>query len=226
MTTNPDRNTADQPPALALSFGTRMLLQPEGLKDNLQTVFIGLDKPRYLIVKAPPSKGLFEHIYPEKPVTVRYANQGTVFGFHSMVLSTLSKPAKLVFLVYPARVETVNLRRNERVDTHIPASFKLKETSLDSLIVNLSLGGCKILIKGSETSYSSLSKDVQAELAFALPGSQDQVQTGIRIRNLSLDDEKIFLGCQFESLSSEHAGQINDFVQTLSSFDEPVRTAQ
>jgi c-di-GMP-binding flagellar brake protein YcgR len=225
MTNHPEHTSADHPPALALSFGTRMLLQPEGLQDNLQTMFIGLDKPRFLIVKAPPSKSFSEHIYPEKPVTVRYANQGTVFGFHSMVLSQVNKPAKLIFLVYPAKVETVNLRRNERVETHIPATFILKQASHESLIVNLSLGGCRLLIKGGSSTCSDLSKDGLAELVFALPGFQGRIRTGIRIRNLSIDDEKIFLGCQFEDLSQDSGEVIQDFVQTLSSFDEPARKA-
>lgn len=219
MPKNPEHMPADQSPALNLDFGTKVLLQPEGLKENLATFFVGLDRPRFLIVKAPASRALMEHIYTEKAVTVRYASQGTVFGFHSMVISTLSKPAKLIFLVYPAKVETVNLRRNERVDTHIPASFAFSEVSFEALIVNLSLGGCKLLIKGAETSIPNLARDVQAQLSFGLPGCQDWIQTLIRVRNLSIDDAKISLGCQFEDLNQEQAEQIQNFVQTLSAFD-------
>jgi c-di-GMP-binding flagellar brake protein YcgR len=219
MAMNTEHRPAEQAPTLSLEFGTRILIQPEGLKENLATTFIGLDKPRYLIVKAPPSRGLMENIYPEKAVTVRFASQGTVFGFRSMVLSTLNKPGKLIFLVYPAKVETVNLRRNERVDTHIPASFAFEELSLEALIVNLSLGGCKLLIKGNEATVPNLAKDAQAQLAFGLPGSPDRIQTVIRIRNLSIDDEKISLGCQFEDLNPESGQQIQTFIQTLSAFD-------
>jgi len=219
MGINTEHGPAEQPPTLSLDFGTRVLIQPEGLKENLSTTFIGLDKPRYLIVKAPPSRGLMENIYPEKAVTVRFASQGTVFGFHSMVLSTLNKPGKLIFLVYPAKVETVNLRRNERVDTHIPASFAFNELSLEALIVNLSLGGCKLLIKGNEATVPNLTKDAQAELDFGLPGSQDWIRAVIRIRNLSIDDEKISLGCEFEDLGPDKGEQIQSFIQTLSAFD-------
>ena len=51
----------------------------------------------------------------------------------------------MCFLTYPSAVEAVNLRKVQRMDCLLPASVKTDRGEHKAVIVDISLGGCRIL---------------------------------------------------------------------------------
>ncbi len=79
-------------------------------------------------------------------VTVRYVDDGIVYGFRSEILSHVLNPVRLLFIELPKNVEEFELRSTKRVDTVIKTVLAKGDFKLDGIILNLSTGGCKIAI--------------------------------------------------------------------------------
>lgn len=79
-------------------------------------------------------------------VTVRYVDDGIVYGFRSEIISHVSNPVRLLFIELPKDVEALELRTTKRVDTVIKTVLTKGEFRLAGVILNLSGGGCKIAL--------------------------------------------------------------------------------
>ena len=129
---------------------------------------------------------------------VRYIHDGYVFGFNAKLLDTLFVPAKILFITYPKTVEKFNLRASPRFQCMLPATFNFKDRSFPGIILDISEGGCRYLIKASEDRPLPLVEiNQRAIVHFRLPGAEEKHSTFTLIKNMHIDFDELRFGLQF-----------------------------
>jgi len=207
--------------ALAVSIGTRMLLEPVGVADRFKTDFVGMERGRYLIVRLPRIPGVREQLYEEKPVKVRYIHEGNVHGFESLVVSLLATPFRLLFLSYPKHIETLNLRQCPRVDCYLPVAASLSDSRYDGLILNLSCGGCQVVVETKDKEATpKIAVDADITLDFKMLASGKNMNLAGKVKNINVNDTRIYLGVKYNELSEDIKKEIENYITHVTNYLE------
>lgn len=185
---------------LSIGIGTRMQFQLGMKKEEFKAagILAGMIPDEFLMVRVPPIPGILSRLEDGSPVVVRYVHAGSVYGFTSTVLTCIQKPALIVFLAYPAAVESMNLRKAKRLECVFPARAKTDDDEFKAVMLDISPEGCRICRDHAAGEFSSADVDQTITLSFHLPGvSEEQVING-RIRNLKKDGKVSEIGIQFD----------------------------
>ena len=116
--------------ALPCPPGTKMLLEVAGIPEKLATTCVGYAKGRFVVTHIPlvpenNREALHQMFYPDNTVIVRFLYEGTVMGFSTSLIKAVQIPFPLLFLGYPSRLESHDLRRHRRIACCIPAETEL-----------------------------------------------------------------------------------------------------
>nr|WP_280712743.1 flagellar brake protein [Desulfobaculum xiamenense] len=201
-----------------------MLVEPAGMGDRFKTDFVGMVRGQYLIVRVPRIPGLNDYLYVEKVVTVRYLHEGQVFGFGSEVLWNLTAPFRLLFLRYPKTIETLNLRKAQRVDCFLPVQVGSGEgegqyVQSGGMMLNLSAGGCQLVLDSAEDAeMPSFAVDSRLDVSFTMVGSDRSIKLTGKVKNVSLHRSRMYLGVMFHELDDEHRMAINTYVESVNDY--------
>lgn len=210
---------------LSISIGTKILVEPAGMGDRFKSDFVGMVRGSYLIVKVPRIPGLNDFLYVEKPVTVRYLHEGQVYGFGSEVVWNLSAPYRLLFLKYPKSIESLNLRKAQRVDCFLPielggAGSDGEYIRVTGMMLNLSAGGCQLVLdsKEDENGLPSFSVDEKVELTFTMMGTDMPIALTGKVKNISLHKNRMYIGLMFQDMDDEHRQAISSYVENVTDY--------
>jgi c-di-GMP-binding flagellar brake protein YcgR len=208
--------------SLSLPLGSTLMVEPAGLGQRFKTEVVGMERDRYLIVRTPRTPGSTEHLYVEKALTVRFMHEGHIFGFSSEVLWVMAAPFKLIFLRYPYEVEALNLRAGQRVDCFLPTSVRCGEEWLSGVVVNLSAGGCQVVLDAKAGQpLPTLAVNSGLVLEFRLAGSDKSVMVGGGAKNISMSENRLYLGVKFEDDTPEYTRElIARYVQSVADYME------
>ena len=99
--------------------------------------------------------------------------------------------------------DNYNRRSSPRVVLGIPIAYRFGNTIAAALTLNLSHGGIAI------RTTSPLQQNTRARLRFRLPGSKKDIDAEARI---AWSDRRVGMGLQFDKVSAEDQGAIDDFV--------------
>lgn len=208
--------------ALALNIGTQMLVEPAGMGDRFKTDFIGMVRGQFFIVRIPRIPGLNDYLYVDKRVTVRYVHEGHIFGFESKVLFNQSAPFKLLFLKYPDSVETLNLRKCQRVDCYVPVRIGVEEeeqyNEYQGMMLNLSCGGCQVVIDAEHEALPNLSVDDEITVSFTLFNSSKNISIKGGAKNLNISKNRMFLGAMFHELDEQSRADVDTYVSSVADY--------
>jgi|WetSurMetagenome_2_1015567.scaffolds.fasta_scaffold03029_6 hypothetical protein len=112
------------------------------------TNVIGFETGSYIVVRLAGDHSDSE-IAVNSSCSSRLIHEGVIYTFNTEVLAALTSPAPLIFLKYPARIESVQLRRDRRYRVNLPAvlqnntqNFLIKVSS----VTDISMQGCRISI--------------------------------------------------------------------------------
>lgn len=130
--------------ALNITFGCEILIEIEGVGSRIKSTLIGVDPKSYIIIKTPNVVGIQKCLLAGTFVTVRYLYLGTVYGFRSSILVSVTVPEGLLFLQFPKHIERINLRKHERITCAVPVAFGLGDFNLNGIVSDLSSGGCRL----------------------------------------------------------------------------------
>lgn len=157
-------------PVLDATVGTPCILEPKGVGHRIKTRFVGWEQGKYLAFKLPRILNITDHLYPEKPVIVRYLNcKGRLVGFESLLQGVTRLPQRLIFLDYPLEMEYLSLRHEDRVDCFLPARLEVADQTLTGNILNISKSGCRFLARlEPEASMPELVLETEVALTFTL----------------------------------------------------------
>ena len=123
---------------------------------------------RYLILQ---ELGEME-LVPGDRVILRMLLGNAVVGFETVIRDVMDRTVKLILADYPQFVETINLRKSDRIKVFIPTDVwagaglsKEKDLLLvRAMILNISSGGCCF------SSKTPIEKQQDVSLSFSLPG--------------------------------------------------------
>ncbi|MBU1002242.1 MAG: flagellar brake protein [Proteobacteria bacterium] len=210
--------------ALGVSIGTRMLVEPAGMGDRFKTEFIGMLRGQFIIVRIPRIPGLNDFLYVEKKVTVRYVHEGNVYGFESEVIWNQQAPFRLLFLRYPPTIEILNLRKCQRVDCYLPVKIGMDEggqlTEYQGMILNLSCGGCQLVLDAKQGSMPAISVDKMISVEFRMFGTNKDVRLEGKAKNISVSKNRMYMGVMYSDLPTDVSDGILNYVSHVAEYLE------
>lgn len=203
---------------LDIAPGTRVLLDFLWPGKKYWAEFIGMKRGRYILLHPPVNAKTLENYKHDTQATVRYVHKDFhVCGFTTWVQKLIVKPVPLLFLAFPKQVEVLNMRRHDRTASVVPVVVYHNEEECRGFIVNISKGGCRIVVKNGN---GSPAPDEGAEIFSSfrlLDGNKDIYALGV-VRSVEHKGTKISLGVQFKELADDVVGAIDEFVFSLKEF--------
>lgn len=198
MSTEEKMQENHQGKRLNLELGNEVYVKLDDIDYELKMSVMGMQVDELLILRIPKGVDLQEHLSEGKVMTARYTQTGTAYKFTSAVLGYVSHPVPFVMLSYPKRLETPNMRKDTRNECLFRAQVRIRDGNYMGVILNMSEGGCKMVLKLSEDDKLPAigvgdSLDIQVQ-------SEDKQKTGSMkgvVRNLSMAKGKALLGVQF-----------------------------
>jgi len=205
--------------SLNIELGCKLSIQLEGVKERLSSFLIGMEPNLYLIIKK-PLRGSSEYLVSEgSDLIIRYVHLGEVYGFHATALISITNPTTITFLSYPQRIEKINLRKNPRINSIIPAYLNHEKDKLNGVIKNLSTQGIKFTTKTIE---NSILKDIligdEVSISFPLPGINGNLEIQGTIRNKSHEEEETGFGIEFNDKNAEAIGMIDAYINQVKDY--------
>jgi c-di-GMP-binding flagellar brake protein YcgR len=217
-------------PGKSFFFPVGLPLQVEisGVSLRMSSVSVGYLAGNWLIIKY-PSTGTFGSIasklFKGNKITVRYINEGDVFGFQSQLLGMTVEPMRLLFIAFPASIARRSLRSTRRIECYLPAdmySEKIKDGDIvrDGIILDVSIAGCNFtMVRGSaEQVLPEVRMNDAIQLYVQLPGMEEKIALAGSIRNIQRDSQRISLGVQFNDVDEERKNRLLEFISTLEKF--------
>ncbi|SJN36815.1 flagellar brake domain-containing protein [Pseudoalteromonas sp. JB197] len=186
---------------------------------NLITLFrfalIGYDTGKYLILKYPAQAGRNDYsdiLVEGNGAIVRYIiedERGECVAFSTSILAISFRPERLIYLAYPKKIESRQLRETSRLPTHIPAKVSLHKGELDAdnksllqgLIIDISPSGCRFAIHVS-SGFVALRKR-QVFVHILSPLDNKPVIISSYIRNNQMRGERLSVGIEFDISEQE-----------------------
>ena len=155
-------------------------------------------------------------------VVARMVVGSEALGFRTQVMEVCAGgPSVLLLLAMPEQVETINLRKGERLNVFVPADVHYSRSGNDAesagdvallqgRMLNLSREGCCLSTK------RPLSVNHPIRLAFALPGARHTYRLPAQVlRHMGTPREGVFVqGVQFEK-QTEHLPVLADLQQWI-----------
>jgi len=203
-----------------LEIGIKLLIDFDDLVVPFKSSLVGMEDGRYLILKAPGPIGRVDHdLFKVEDLIVKSLYKGTIYAFRSKVINLVSKPAKLMFIEYPLKIEHHELRLHKRFQCNIGALSELNSNEHGGTIKNISKGGCFFTIAPFSTdndlSHELLNTIIPFQCRF--PGSKGEVNFKGEIRNTIKKPGEIGIGIKFVHSNSndEVKNIIDDYIQLI-----------
>jgi len=204
---------------LDIAPGTRVLLDFLWPGKKYWAEFIGMKRGRYILLHPPVNAKTLENYKQDTQATVRYVHENYhVCGFSAWVQKLIVKPVPLLFLSFPKHVEVLNMRRHDRTTSVVPVTVYHDEKECRGFIVNISKGGCRIVVKDGDGKGFTPEQGAEIFSSFRLlDGNKDIYALGL-VRSAEKNGDKISLGVQFKELADDVSGSIEEFVLSLKEY--------
>lgn len=216
-----DEKGADREPGLGIEPGTTVQIQLEGLKEAVRSVVVGFERGQYLIVRTPATVTLWPYIRKEKQTTVRYLHDGTVYGFRTTILGVTEEPVRLTFLAYPRTIETINLRKEERVPCLLTAGAKIHGLMYKGVVLDISAGGCSFTFSLEEDEdIPELTVDDEMVVVMQPVGFSGDQEFAGTLRSIRRSENRMTVGIQFKDLDGAVTEKLGSYVRGIMKFKE------
>ncbi|GAB6057798.1 flagellar brake protein [Desulfonatronum parangueonense] len=209
----------------AIEVGMKVMVELPGMKDKLHTRFVGYINKRCVITMIPvvPEVNrsmLYEHLYKGNSMTVRFIKSGSVLGFATVIQHVSFSPFPLLFLEFPDRIESYNLRKDSRVSCLFPVKMAIKGVTIQGALLDISKSGCGIGIQGKESQKIPFEIDdvVEVQCSFLFKNENERVECVIKRINKS--GSKVELGLKFKQIPESLLSVIHDYIQQMTVFLE------
>lgn len=195
-------------------IGSTISLQLDDSQSALKGRLVGAEAPNFFIVRLPPD---FDGsaIQTGQSMSATYLQNGLTRTFKASVLHRVPK-FQLIFLSYPEIYDSESLRKEDRVNCHIPATANIEEKPLKGLVTDISNHGCQFIVKIPTTFKLyrvSVLTDIHLELSLFEPREAARLKG--KVRNTHIDEFKIVLGIEFETLEHKLSHRIKGLINEL-----------
>lgn len=201
---------------LSLEIGDKIMARFEGQEAETNAKFVGMETGAYIVIRLPRITGLRENLAEGNSVSLRYVSSGMVYGFEAAILGFFQeKNLNLVIISYPRAVETIDMRKESRVDCYTNARLTIAEAGFPGSLVDLSPSGCRFFFAPStEKTRPDFALDQEATLSFRLPDLEGPQVFPCRVQNIRHDGQTLSLGLIFD-LKSETTFSLEVFRRFL-----------
>ena len=178
---------------------------PAGQRGKFRSFFIGYMPKNYVLVQYPDSSKLgnfSQYIAQGMGVTVRgliEGHEGAVVAFVSNIKQTIQIPSRIIVLEFPREVSLQNLRSSVRIETYIKAKVKVKDEYWGSVISDISVTGCQLMINNGEK--LTLSDHKPIEIIIEDFQGLKNLKLEAEICNSKVQSDGIMLGVKFDDSS-------------------------
>lgn len=210
---------------ILIELGSQVQIEIEGVTFRFKSTLVGMESKNCLIIKTPmvPSDAPFTSIkhklFPGVQIVVRYLYKGTVFGFQSKLIKSITSPIRLLFVEYPKIIENYDLRSEERTDCFLPAKIEIRNQEEHGAILDISERGCRCLIKeleGNILPYTQIDERITLRCQF--PGIKDDQVVSGTVKNFSRDKQEMILGIEFHEIATRLRTIIDQYVSNIKQF--------
>ncbi|GAB7080257.1 flagellar brake protein [Megalodesulfovibrio paquesii] len=204
-----------------LLIGQELIMQFAGDPNRFRSQYFGCKQDAFIIVQMPGVPGIREKVVAGTGLVVRYMSRGKIYGFMCHPLTHALRPCPMIFLSYPHSVETVNLRKTERVDVYLDAQVVAEQHTLSGLIVDLSEGGCGYTAsRGACIGWPTLDPGNIVYLDFA-PGTQERHVIEAEVVSFKKDIDTLRMGLKFLYTEDSPVRQaVQRYIATLNQFSK------
>lgn len=204
---------------LDFRIGEKVLVDVEGTGKRFWTEAYGRIREEFILLRHPMNASFKDLLNKDQPITARYMDsEGSIFGFKSTVVGTIARPSPMLVITHPFTIETVNLRRHDRVQCFLPANLYHEGDEMTGYIVNISAGGAKFVWPLKNGTSPEFPKDAEAFCQFSMPGAEAELYARSIIKGTTLDGSKSIIGLKFEDLEEDNKRLIGDYVQLAVEF--------
>jgi c-di-GMP-binding flagellar brake protein YcgR len=202
-----------------MQIGTILEIQIEGIKSRLKSELFAIEEGNYLIIKLSPFQSLANFtklVYVGTVIIIRYIHRGTLFGFKSRIKHVMIEPAKLIFIEYPEKIESKELRVHKRLDCYLPANVRIEDNTIAGTITDMSREGCQFTVKTVNIGKSAdlLQIDNEIVVSLQLPGVEEKLTITGKQKNIKKDKDNVNIGVLFSDTSIEVQEKLYDFLLT------------
>lgn len=147
---------------LDFSIGQRCLLQFDQGGQKYRSTIVGVEAYEYVITRLPMVPGIQSKLQPGSALTIRLEHNGAVYGFHTEVVTAMTKPNPMLLFAYPQKVECIQLRLHKRCRCMLPAVLHNAELTVAGLVTDVSAGGCRMMVetRGKRDIFQIVAGDV------------------------------------------------------------------
>ena len=182
---------------LAIALGSDLTMQIDGMEEKFKAILVGIESPNYLMVRMQIPSKFRSQIDTGTTFIVRYLHLGNVYGFRTKSIDSIDKPYRITFLSYPESVESLNIRKAQRVTCHIPATLDLDKLQLKGLVLDISKYGIRFKINTGNDIFGKVKIDDPLKISFSLLGLEGFHTFNGRIKSMIGDAEQLTLGIKF-----------------------------
>lgn len=199
-----------------IELGCPIFIEISNQKNKLSSRVIGVEHRDYLIVKTPTGAGAGT-LKAGKIFVIKYVHQGIVYGFKTHVLTAITRPANVLFIGYPSKVDEQGLRSESRYKCSLKCVVKTIKYAGPGTLVDISMKGCCCSIRAREVDFIE-TLAVGAELKFELEGAGSDPQVKMRgtITNIIESEKSTRVGVLFKDVNDQAKRQLKVIMFPLS----------
>ena len=205
-----------------IELGMKIQLEIQGMESRLNSVLVGAELNKYIIIKTPTDATYDEIVYklfPGNEVFVRYLYSGTVFGLKSKLIEAIVNPEKLLFIEYPKKIEIHNLRTYERLACFLPAKVQTKDEERHGAILDINEKGCRFIFNyKDEQSFLPVHQGTQITMLCQFPGIAEEQKILGKVRNINEGKKQTFLGIEFDQIDTKVHDIIMQYISAAKEF--------
>lgn len=160
--------------------------------------------PHHILVDMPVEGPAYANVHKDQACIIRFLAEGRACGFSSQILDWDKQGAiRYCRIAWPHQAQCIAFRKHERIELSVPCTLHKAKDAWPGEIVDLSIGGCRVLSSGL------VEPDTELTLDFTLPDGLPMLQVKVVVRKVRFSHGKTVLGCEFgpdqECLQSDMA---------------------
>lgn len=197
---------------LFIELGTDLLLESNTSTQSTSSQLIGMQVGKYLIVQLSDHQWVQNRVSQGDTLQAKYILADDVFGFNTKVMRMIKDPDLLLFLEYPAKVNSCNVRSDKRVECFLPVKITMDNLNIEGIITNISKNGCLCSVDNCPEIDSVNMPLLTLQLPY---GQLETLTLKGEIQNLRLKDSQAFLGILFQGLNGFSQKVLTTLVPSL-----------
>ncbi|MBF0459672.1 MAG: PilZ domain-containing protein [Nitrospirae bacterium] len=159
-------------------------------------------------------------------VFVTFLFNGIFYSFKSMLTGIVEKPIEFIIIDYPETIEEYTMRCHKRVECILPVKVIYDGSMLDGTIINISLGGCKLMVKERHSMDSGVEVCSNFHLGtviliqISIYHTNEYLQVHGTIKNITQEKSDRYYGVQFIDLTDSIKQALSNYIHTIERIEQ------